>query len=91
MNRLYQATLTLFLAVFIISAFNSCKQPSSPPAIDVNNMNFNYAPGDEFYRFVNDGWLQNNPMPDEYSRYGSFEKLAEENEEKLYDLLVKNP
>lgn len=89
MNRLYQATLTLFLAVLIISAFNSCKQPSSPPAIDVNNMNFNYAPGDDFYRFVNDGWLQNNPMPDEYSRYGSFEKLAEENEEKLYDLLAK--
>ncbi|TVQ90685.1 MAG: M13 family peptidase [Bacteroidetes bacterium] len=89
MNKLFQATLTLFLAILIISAFNSCKQPSSPPAIDVNNMNFNYAPGDDFYRFVNYGWLQNNPIPDEYSRYGSFEKLAEENEEKLYELLVK--
>jgi predicted metalloendopeptidase len=52
-------------------------------------MDLSHSPGDDFYRFVNGGWLQNNPIPEEYSRYGSFEQLAEENEEKLFALLTE--
>lgn len=71
----------LFLAV-------ACRQnPGTQPPILVSNMNTEFSPGDDFYRFVNAGWLENNPIPEEYSRYGSFEQLAEQNEDKLFDLL----
>ena len=30
---------------------------------------------DDFYTYVNEEWLQNNPCPDDYSRWGTFEEL----------------
>lgn len=61
---------------------------STEPALNVANMDTTINPGDDFYQFVNNGWLKNNPIPDDYSRYGSFEKLNEENEAKLSELLT---
>jgi len=87
MNKRLISILNLFLLILLVTGFSSCKQTSTPPPIDPLNMDLSYSPGDDFYRFVNGGWLHNNPIPEEYSRYGSFEQLAEENEEKLYALL----
>ena len=33
---------------------------------------------DDFYRHVNAEWLASNPVPPEYSRWGTFEKLNDE-------------
>ncbi len=74
------------LGVFALF-FTSCQQERVAPPIETSNMDLSILPGDDFYRFVNGGWLENNPIPEEFSRYGSFEQLAEQNEEKLYDLL----
>jgi putative endopeptidase len=35
--------------------------------------------GDDFYKYANGTWMKNNPIPAEYSRYGAFELLEEEN------------
>lgn len=77
----------LLIIIFLVAGFVSCHQSTSIHPIDTSNMNMNIAPGDDFYRFVNGGWLDKNPIPEEYSRYGSFEQLAEDNEEKLFALL----
>ena len=42
---------------------------------------------DDFYRYVNSNWLENNPIPDKYSRWGTFEALHEENLNKIKDLI----
>lgn len=82
-----KATLTPLLIALLFVAV-ACQQDSvTEQPILVSNMNTEISPGDDFYRFVNAGWLENNPIPEEYSRYGSFEQLAEQNEDKLYDLL----
>jgi putative endopeptidase len=80
------------LVVAGVLIFSSCKTTIENPSIDLNNFDKTHQPGDDFYRYVNGGWLANNPIPDDYSRYGSFEQLAEQNEEKLLDLLtgIKN-
>jgi putative endopeptidase len=80
-------TFKFLLIVSLLSTFSSC-QNTTLPAIDVSNMSNEYHYGDDFYKYVNEGWLKNNPIPDDYSRYGSFEQLAEENEQKLFDLLT---
>jgi putative endopeptidase len=46
-------------------------------AIDKNNFDTSVDPGMDFYQYSNGGWMKNNPMPPEFSRYGSFDVLAE--------------
>ncbi len=42
-------------------------------------MDQSISPGDDFYHYANGGWLKKHPIPDEFSRYGTFDKLREEN------------
>lgn len=46
-------------------------------AIELENLDNDVSPGENFYQFANGGWLRNNPIPGEYSRWGSFEQLNE--------------
>ena len=39
---------------------------------------------DDFYRHVNAEWLASNPVPPEYSRWGTFEKLNDEALAKIF-------
>ncbi|MCL1892207.1 MAG: M13 family metallopeptidase [Alphaproteobacteria bacterium] len=57
--------------------------------IDIKNMDLSVRPGDDFYNFAGGGWRAANPLTGEYSRYGVFDKLGQENLEKLHKI-VKN-
>jgi len=46
------------------------------------------SPSDDFYRFVNGGWLDANPVPDEYPAWGAFQELNARNEEVLHEILT---
>jgi putative endopeptidase len=56
--------------------------------IERRNLDESVNPGVDFYQYANGGWIKNNPLPAEFSRYGSFDALAEENNEKV-KLLVE--
>ena len=58
-------------------------------AIDKQNMNTSVKPGDNFYEYVNGGWIKTHPIPPEYSQYGAFTILYEDNQEKLRSLIKK--
>jgi putative endopeptidase len=57
----------------------------NPPPLDAKNMDTSVKPQDDFYLYANGGWLKHNPVPPEYSRWGSFDELTEKN----YDALRK--
>ena len=40
--------------------------------IETQYIDANVDPGDDFYRYVNAGWLDTFEIPDEFSSYGSF-------------------
>lgn len=63
------------------------KKKASTPALDPANMDLSVKPGDDFFRFVNGGWMKNNPLKAEYSRYGIFDRLANDNLEQLRTLV----
>lgn len=48
-------------------------------------------PGDDFYRFVNQKWLDAHPLPADKARLGSFDLLSDENTDRLRDLLEARP
>ncbi|MBO7282619.1 MAG: M13 family metallopeptidase [Alistipes sp.] len=56
------------------------------PAIDQNNFDESIARNDDFYQWATGGWQKNNPLKPEYSRYGSFDVLRENNEIRINDL-----
>jgi predicted metalloendopeptidase len=46
-------------------------------------------PQDDFYLYANGGWLKRNPVPPEYSRWGSFAELEEKNNDALHKIAEK--
>lgn len=55
--------------------------------IDLANFDTSVSPADDFYRYANGGWLDANPVPPEYSRWGAFNEVNERNEEILHRLM----
>ncbi len=51
--------------------------------IDVSNLDTDMAPGDNFFRYANGGWLKKTPIPPEQSRWGAFNILQEETNANL--------
>ena len=65
---------------------NSVEKQEVVPAIDAQNFDESIARNDDFYQWATGGWQKNNPLKPEYSRYGSFDVLRENNEIRINDL-----
>ena len=61
----------------------------NPPPLDPSNMDTSVKPGDDFYQFANGGWVKKNPVPPEFSRWASFNELAEKNNDALHEICEK--
>ena len=55
--------------------------------LNVTDLNTNVQPGDDFYEFACGGWMKKHPLPAAYSRYGSFDKLQEDNDKRINGIL----
>jgi predicted metalloendopeptidase len=54
--------------------------------LDPANLDPAVAPGDDFFRYANGGWLDANPVPPEYPLWGGFLELHVRNEALLHAL-----
>ena len=57
------------------------------PAFDPVNMNQSIHPGDDFYSYVNGGWMEKNPIPPDKARYGEFEIVEDRTDEQVRKLV----
>lgn len=84
-NRTLRAFVVLGV-LFSLSA-NILAQTTGNKGFDIARMDKSCAPCEDFYKFVNGTWLQNNPVPAAFSRWGSFDILADENRNALRTIL----
>ena len=75
----------LTMAIMAMAASPSMAQLKS--GIDIKNLDKNARPADDFYEFACGGWMKNNPLPAAYSRFGSFDRLALENNKRINAIL----
>ena len=70
-----------------LSAFAACgPRGAVAPALDLTNLDTTVSPKADFYRFATGGWQDKNPLKPEFSRYGSFDAIAETTQENLNEL-----
>ena len=55
--------------------------------LDLANLDTTVSAGADFYQFANGGWRKANPLTAEYSRFGTMDKLANQNSEKMKQLV----
>ena len=65
----------------------ACTTKQQTTGIDLANLDTTAVPQNDFYQFACGGWMANNPLTPEYSRFGSFDKLGLQNLEQVNGLI----
>lgn len=84
--KIYNIAMACIAAAGIVTSCSGNKEhlKSLNPAY----INDSIAPGEDFYTHVNHGWQLANPLTGEYSRYGQFNKLADEAEKRVKEIVT---
>jgi len=90
------------LVPILIAVFGACslsaqtESPKSKPQtqknpqpLDPSNRDTSAKPEDDFFMYANGGWIKRTQIPPEYSRWGSFNELIENNNDALHDIAEK--
>ena len=82
----------VILTVMTLGLLASCGQKNEQSdeltsGINLENLDTTANPCEDFYQYACGGWMKNNPLDDEHSRYGSFDKLRDDNQEQLRTLV----
>ncbi len=83
----------MICAIFCLASSCKSKQKTEEVAltsgIDLANLDTTASPNDDFYQFACGGWMKNNPLKPEYSRFGSFDVLGENNQLQLKEIITE--
>ncbi|MCR5050197.1 MAG: M13 family metallopeptidase [Paludibacteraceae bacterium] len=77
--------IVLSLAAIMLMSTACTKQQTT--GIDLANLDTTAVAQNDFYQYACGGWMANNPLTPEYSRFGSFDKLGLQNLEQVNGLI----
>ncbi|MCQ4873703.1 M13 family metallopeptidase [Butyricimonas paravirosa] len=83
-TRIYLPFIALAL---MATSCNSKKEAAQKGGIQIANLDQTANPRNDFYQYACGGWMKANPLTDEYSRFGSFDQLAENNRSQIKSLI----
>ncbi|MFA5805304.1 MAG: M13 family metallopeptidase [Melioribacteraceae bacterium] len=81
-KKTISSLFTIFMFFFLITTFAQ-DETQKKTGFDLKNLDRSVSPTKDFYQFAAGGWVKNNPIPDDQTRWGSFTILAEENNKQL--------
>lgn len=77
-----------FIALALMAtSCNTKKETVQKGGIQMANLDTTANPRADFYQYACGGWMKANPLTDEYSRFGSFDQLAENNRTQIKSLI----
>lgn len=89
-NQFNQIGLLALIALLIASCGGPTEETAQieeAPAINLAYMDSTVNPGDDFFKFVNGGWLNETEIPGDQGRWGSFNELRENTNETVLEVL----
>lgn len=82
----------LFISMAITAAgtvaLTGCHKKSQFKSLDPQSFDESIPAGADFYTRINKGWQENHPLTPEYSRYGQFNVLNDENELRVQEIVT---
>ena len=75
----------ILLMMTMAASLTACNQQTT--GLKLENMDTAVKPGTDFYQYACGGWIKNNPLKPEYSSYGSFDVVVEENQKRIRELI----
>jgi len=73
--------ITIIASIFALA--RSAPTPDDNPL----NLTLSIHPGDDFYNYVNQYWLNHTTLPEDKSRFGAFDGVADVNQERVRDIM----
>lgn len=83
-NLIFKSALIAIISMILITG---CQQKAEKITLDVSLIDKSFDPANDFFHYANNGWLQKYPLPDDESRFGSFDQLGKETSQKVQTLL----
>lgn len=85
-NNIFKMKKILFTLAAITLMTTACTKQQTT-GIHLENLDTTAVAQNDFYQFACGGWMTNNPLTPEYSRFGSFDKLGLNNLEQVNGLI----
>ena len=76
-----------FVAMCMMIAGCTSGDKGLTSGLHLENFDTSVTPGADFYQYATGSWQKNNPLPAAYSRFGSFDKLAEDNNVQIRGII----
>ena len=76
------------VVLFAAAPFAAGAQAQLKSGIDLTNLDTSVKPAEDFYKYACGGWMKKNPLPAAYSRFGSFDQLALDNNKRINSILT---
>ena len=81
--------MRMIIPMMMIAAMPMGVDAQNKSGLVMSNLDKTVKPADDFYQFATGGWQKNNPLPAAYSRFGSFDLLAENNNKQINGILTE--
>ena len=86
-RRALRSAVTIGVAALVIATPAVAQPGARALGVDTTNLDRSVRPQDDFYRFVNGGWLARTEVPADASSWSSFSELGENSRTALHVIL----